>query len=208
MYRRLAIPAFLLASVLASPAGATIQRNVIVDCPLAGSGDNIDRGFYYENWPGGALEAVEVVYYASDPGNYEMGLTVRLGAYNEEILDVDGASFNSSDGTTLFVFDTGTIPPGSTLAFTHTLFDAPEPDSTVSYDSGPCGLGNQPCALCPNLFETTDTSPPLSSVRRGGVGVVISAPEPTWGMAASAALGALISLARSRPAGRSAAKRA
>ncbi len=198
MYRRLAIPAFLLTGLLAGAAHATIGRNVIVDCPLAGGGDSIDRGFFYEKWPGGALEAVEVVYYGSDPGNYEMGLTVRLGAFDEEILDVDGASFNSSDGTTIFLFDTGTIPAGSTLAFTHTLFDAPEPDSTVFYDSGPCDLGNQPCAQCPNLFETSDTTPPLSTVRRGGVGVVISAPEPTWGLAASAALGALMTLSRSR----------
>jgi hypothetical protein len=77
----------------------------------------------------------------------------------------------------------------------------------VAYDSGPCGLGNQPCAQCPNVFETTDTTPPLSSVRRGGVGVVITAPEPTWGVTASAALGTLMTLVRSRRSGRFAAQR-
>jgi hypothetical protein len=70
------------------------------------------------------------------------------------------------------------VTPGSIVTFSQSIVSGP---SVLFYDTGPCaGFGG--CNSCPGVVETEDTTPPLSTARRGSVGVTIT------GTAAAAAI--------------------
>ena len=172
MARPLSRVRLLLVSVVAVFTSAAVSAQVVVSCPLSGTGDQVDRGFYVQNYAGSTLGTVQLAYFTDGTaGTYTISLTARVGAYDGPILGTQTMTANLPAGATTHTFDFGGVPvtPGSTLAFTQVAVSAP---GIAFYDVGPCNFG--PCTSCPNVFETEDTTPPLSTFRRNSVGLTIT----------------------------------
>ncbi|MEO8487207.1 MAG: hypothetical protein ABI585_12815 [Betaproteobacteria bacterium] len=137
----------------------------IVDCTFgAGGGDILDRGFYVSNYPGTSIDKVAIAHHSSVSGERTISLTLRLDSYNGTFLSV--ASVTRTIGTiaSLSVFDFGHIPvaSGSRITFSQAVIAG---NSSVTYNVG--------VAPCTGITQTEDTAPPLSSVRRTTVGLLI-----------------------------------
>lgn len=172
----------MLASWGAVPASAQV-----LSCPTSGSGgDNLDRGFYVENYTAGSIGTVELTYTGGASGTYMLTLTMHDGSYSGTVLGSSTVSADLSDSTgTLVTFDFGgvAVPSGHTVAFVQTLVSGPS--GFAFFDTGPCDLSDTTCTSCPNVVETNGTSAPLDTFRRGSVGLAITAgaepPVPTQG---------------------------
>ena len=162
----------LMAVGFASAAGAAEQ--ITVSCPFNGDpGDNVSRGFYVSNYPGHTLGRVQLGYQGTVPGVYRIGLTARRGTYDgPQLGETQWITLDlGSSGETFGVFDFNGVPvtPGGRITFTHT-FQGPA-GGALHYDTG-----SGPCI---NVTQTNGTTPPLDSVRRNTVGVLISSFEPS-----------------------------
>jgi len=160
----LAVAVLLLAVSPLLAATANVNS-----CPFSGSGDFITRGFYLQNFSANNLGTVTLAYTADVAGSYMITLTAHSGAFNGPLVGTPKtANVSLTPGTmtpVTFDFAGAPVTAGSTLAFTQS-----SPSSNVFYDVGPCNTGVS-CASCPGVVETTDTTPPLSTFRRGSVGV-------------------------------------
>jgi hypothetical protein len=141
----------------------------VVSCPFSGTGDSIDRGFYLQSFSANNLGTVTLAYTTTDPaGTFSITLVAHAGSYSGALVGVpQTVTANLSPGLmTPVTFDFGGAPvaPGTTLAFTQSAASG-----NVFYDVGPCNTGS--CSACPGVVETADTAPPLSTFRRGSVGV-------------------------------------
>jgi hypothetical protein len=181
---------WVACALLLAVSGAA--RAQIVSCPTGACGDQISRGFYVQNFAGSTLGTVQLSYCTNGTvGSYTVSLTVRSGAFNgPQVGTTQMATFSETGGAASFSFGNAAVTPGATLTFTQALVSGP-PGGVVFYDVGPCPFGA--CSSCPNVVETEDTTPPLSTFRRGSVGVTITGvpsapivPVPAlnfWGMA-------------------------
>ena len=154
-----------LALILPTIASAI----VIVSSPFSGSGgDLIERGFYVQNYAANSIASVELEYASFTAGSYVAALTARLGAYDGPVIGTATANFTltgSTSSETAVTYDLGgaLVPFGSTVTFSQTLISGP---GSLYYD-----VGVGPYA---GLFETEGTTPPLDTIRRNNVGVVIT----------------------------------
>jgi hypothetical protein len=205
----------LLFSIVITHPETVFADQTIVSCPDNASPtgwDYIDRGFYISSYPGTNLKTVTVDYKARPgfAGSYTITMTARSGSYSGSILGANTVTVNLSDSSfTQVTFDFGgvSVPNGSIVTFTQSLVSGP-PSGDVGYNYGTCGLGDQTCNSCPGVIETDDTVAPLSTFRRGSVGVTIAqstvSAVPTmteWGMIifmVLAGLGAVYYMRRQR----------
>ena len=154
---------------------------VLVDSPPGqGAGDLIFRGFYLPSFPGSALAQVRLFFSADVAGIYTLALTVRSGSYSGSVIGTSATSVALPADRTVFVpadfnFPTLPVSSGSVVTFSITLVSAP-PGAVVDqpfYGVSACGLGIPGCTAGGPTVETDDTTPPLSTFRRDGVGVRI-----------------------------------
>ncbi|HUC84498.1 MAG TPA: right-handed parallel beta-helix repeat-containing protein [Candidatus Acidoferrales bacterium] len=155
----------------------------LVSCAANGSGgDLVTRGFYVPDYPGITVDTVTLHFSASVSGFYWLDLTVTTGAYNgtfvgfdEELVYLDG---NVNDEVALTFSPSATVVKGSTVCFAVGI--AAGPSSDVYFDIG---------SGCSSVIETQDTTPPLSTFRRDGMGVLITGEEgtvtPGWSIQAA-----------------------
>lgn len=168
-------PAVALAAGLVLALFAPAAGGQVLSCPLGGGGDQVTRGFYVTNYVGSTLGTVHLTYYTNGTaGAYTISLTARSTTYAGALIGTKQVIISPSDSSgTEAVFDFGGTPvvPGSTVTFAQSVVDAPA-GGVLFYDTGTCGLG-APCGTCPNVFETEDTTPPLSTLRRDSIGLTI-----------------------------------
>jgi hypothetical protein len=192
----------LLGLVLSLPARADLT------CPAGPIvfSEQTFYGFYVAQLDGTALDSVTLRYFPVGPPTdpFVVTLTARLGAYDGAVIGspVTRSFFTPiPPGPISVTFDFGgaPVPPGSRVTFTQAVVATPL-GGTLSFDPGPCAVGDASCASCPLFTETEDTTPPLSTFRRRSVaativtsGTATPAAVPALGFAGSAAL--LIGLA-------------
>ena len=156
----LAVAALVLFGV--SRADAT----VIVDCKFANIPFFVTRGFYVDNFPGDTLGTVTVWHSAAAAGQRTIVMSARLSSYtgtligNAQVTKVVGTEEEKT------VFDFGDIPvtAGSRIVFSQAVIAG---NATAVYYDG----GDDNCA---GVKMTEDTTPPLSSLHRNSVAVVIT----------------------------------
>ena len=198
--------AFRLGVVFAVAVGAAAPAvgATIVSCPnSAGGGDQVDRGFYVQSYNGSTLDTVAVTFSTGGAaGSYSVSMTAHAGAYNGPAIGTtQTANFTQTGGLATYNFGSAPVVPGSTVAFVMVLTSSPA-GGVAFYDVGTCGLGDPNCNTCPGVFETEDTAAPLSTFRRGSVGVVITGqaaaaaglPVPALTPGALAALGVALAV--------------
>jgi hypothetical protein len=165
----------VLAIVLALSSTQNVSaQTVIVSCPFASvfNADSIDRGFYIAPYPGETLGTVHVQYlrWTGGTGVYTVVMTARVGAYDGPIIGSQTVTVSlSSTAWTDVTFNFGGAPvaKGSTVTFTQVQTAGPIPDD-VLYN-----IGNT-SPPCPAVFETEDTTPPLSTFLGHTVGLEIT----------------------------------
>jgi hypothetical protein len=164
----------LAATLWLSPPAAA---DVLYDCgPLANGGDQVYRGFYIEGFNGVSLATVTLKYYALTAGSYTITLTAHDGTYDGALIGSVDVTFTEPGGTQVFDFQNAPVSAGATIAFAQTVVSQPE-GSTIYYDTGPCA--DLECDSCPGIYETNDTTPPLSTLRRRGMGVTVTGQSNT-----------------------------
>jgi hypothetical protein len=143
----------------------------VVSCPFSGAGDFLTRGFYLQSYAANNLGTVTLAYTTDTAGTFTVTLTPHSTAFNGSVVGTpQSATVSLTPGTmtpVTFNFGGAPVTPGTTLAFTQTATGG---SGTVFYDAGPCDVGAS-CSSCPGVVETADTAPPLSTFRRGSVGV-------------------------------------
>ena len=144
-------------------------ETVVFSIPFQGSGgDQLIRGFYLSDYGGANLSAVTLGYSASAAGNYETSLTARLDSYDGPIIGSSQTiltSLDSSPTPVTYDFRGSPVPTGSLVTFTQGLISGP---GVVFYDTG------MPVPSPSGITQTDGTTPPLDTVRRNRVGVVIT----------------------------------
>ena len=156
----------LLAGLLCptSPAAA----EVLLSCPGGAGGDWNIHGFYVPEYPGVTLDSARLRLSASAsyPGTYMVMLTVRSDSYDGAILgfatNTVSLSFASPQYATFSFPSLPTVKNGR-LCFILTVLSGPA--ANVYYDVG---------GGCPEVVETTDTVPPLSTFNRYGVNLQLT----------------------------------
>jgi hypothetical protein len=185
--RALWVAASIVTAVVPLGAGAA---DLLYSCPTVGvTGDFFDRGFYIESYSGLTLGVVTLTYYTNGvEGSYTVSLTAHQGTYDGPVLGTAEVTFDQTGGMMSFDFHDVPINSTMTIAFVQALVNGP--DTFVYYNAGPCDFALD-CASCPGIVETEDTTPPLSSFRRGSVGLTVSgraitpvAPDSWGGMKA------------------------
>lgn len=162
--------AIVFASVLALFGMSRSEAAYTVDCPFnGGGGDNVDRGFYVDDYPGRSLDTVTLRHRSSTAGSRTIQLTARLDSYNGTIIGTASVTHTIDSNGSKSVFDFGnvSVTPGSRITFAQTVTAG---NTAVTFD-----VGAEPCA---NVTETDGTLAPLDTFRRSSIGVVITgAPE-------------------------------
>lgn len=154
----------------------------LVSCPFraSGGGDNLSRGFYVQNYPGTNLGSVQIAYWTDVAGSYAISMTARDGTYDgpmigaTRIVTVDLPA--STYITTTFDFGGAFVTSGTTVTFLQGKVSGPGP---AYYNTGPCGF-DLDCTICPGVYQTEDSMPPLDIIRRRSVAVTVVQVEQTW----------------------------
>jgi len=144
----------------------------LYSCAFNGTGgDNLNRGFYVENFPGERLDRVTLQYYPAAAGLYELELTAREGSFDGRLIGSRTVSFNSSGSSDVerqtYDFGGATVSQGAIVTFSHEIVRQPG-GAGISYDTASDTGG------CPDIVQTNGTTPPLDSMRRGSVGLQIT----------------------------------
>ncbi len=149
----------------------------LIECAPSGGGDQIDRGFYVPNYPGSTLSEV-TLYFSSDvAGSYTFRLTALDSSYDGTVIGSDTATVMLSGDTNVnspAIFSLrAPVDPGTLIAFKIELVSGPAGSISQFYSVGSCGF-DWGCSTPCSAIETEDTTPPLSTFRRRGIGVRIT----------------------------------
>ena len=164
MVSRMVSVALVVLAVLVLPTRAAAQS---ISCPENGTGgDQVTRGFYIQNFPGTTLGTVRLKYFGGGDGSYTVSLTARTGAYDGAIVGTVQQTFNISGNSPQVTYDFGNAATtqGAVLTFSQSLISSP--GGVAFYDTG--------TGPCPGVVQTNGTTPPLDSVRRDSVGLLIT----------------------------------
>jgi hypothetical protein len=146
------------------------DQSLLIGCPLikGSGGDLYYRGFYVPDYQGVNLSLVGLYFSAITPGTYTFSLTAREGSYSGRLLGTSTSSATLSDDitdfrATYFSFNQDpTVTPGSYVTFS---INVTGPGTSVYY-------ATSTDSDCP-VVQTNDITPPLSTVRRNGIAVLI-----------------------------------
>ena len=175
MSRTVFTAACCLLLLVATQGQASAQQ--IISCPISGHpGDLLFRGFYVQNYPGTNLGVVTLTYSANVAGTYTISLTARSGSYSGAVIGLPQTVtvdlFPSVSTPVMFNFAGAPVTQGTLVTFSQTQVSGP-PGGDAFFDVGPCDF-NPACQSCPGVVETENQTPPLSTFRRGSVGVTIT----------------------------------
>lgn len=161
--------------VSANGAAPDAPNRAVVSCPFSATGgdDRLWRSFCIQPYPATTLGRVRLFYTTNLTGTCSVALTARADSY-------DGPLIGTAPPVTLELpaggyvagtFDFGDAPvvAGSTVAFTQEQIGGEDP---VYYNAGPCGY-DLDCTMCPGVYQTGTSDPPLGSIRRRSVAVIV-----------------------------------
>jgi hypothetical protein len=176
----------LAALLIGCPTPA--HADVLYSCTDTGSGDGIWNGFYVEDYNGETLGTVTLSYHTNhDVGTYVVSLTAHEGSFDGPVIGTAEVTFDESGlPEAVFDFHDTEVNSGVTIAFVQHLESGPQP-ATVYYYVGTCLEHDEDCTACLGFYETDDYQPPLSTVKRRGLDIIITGQattpvEPmTWG---------------------------
>jgi len=177
--------AALLSGLMFLMAAAS-QASVLYSCPGGAGGDFNSEGFYMPSYPGVTLDSATLKLLGEKAGTYQVSLTVRSNAYNGPVLGVSTVTItlNPASGamvSTTFPFASVPMPKGGLVCFILSVVAGQS--SRIYYDVGPVSGG------CPEVIETQDTTPPLSTFRRYGVALTLTGAlgtiTPGWSIQAA-----------------------
>lgn len=170
---------FTAATCLLFLAGTQGQASAqqLISCPVSGpAGDLLFRGFYVQSYPGTNLGTVTLTYTTHVAGTYTISLTARSESYSGAVIGTpQTAAVNLSPSTNTpvtFNFGGALVAQSTIVTFSQTQVSGP-PGGSAFFDVGPCDF-SPTCQSCPGVIETEDQTPPLSTFRRGSVGVTIT----------------------------------
>jgi hypothetical protein len=151
------------------------SHQTLIICPFIPNGgdDDLDRGFYVQDYPGRNLGTVQVVYWTRDSGQYSVSMTARAGAYGGPIIGMQTIVVDliaSTYVTATYDFGGAPVIPGTTVAFVQDQVGGP---GLVYYNTGPCGYELE-CTACVGVYQTYGTTPPLDTPNRRSVAVTIT----------------------------------
>jgi len=165
---------------------ATSHASVLYSCPGGAGDDFSSRGFYMPSYPGITLDSATLKLLGYSPGTYQVSLTVRSNTYNGPVLGVSTVTvaLNALPGAKVsatFPFASVPMPKGGVVCFILGVVSGPYPN--IYYDTSAFAGG------CPEVIETEDTTPPLSTFRRYGVNLTLTGAlgtiTPGWSIQAA-----------------------
>lgn len=147
----------------------------LYDCPAGpGIGDQVTRGFYLEDFPDDGLGRVRLTYSGDTVGRYVVELIARQGQYDGAIVGAEAVAIDVGDTNdefpVTFDFRNAPVGMGTDITFTHRLRQKPDEDARLFYDIGD--------AACSGVTQTNGTNPPLDTVRRDRVGILVIPSDP------------------------------
>jgi hypothetical protein len=147
----------------------------LLTCGFQPGGDLISRGVHIPSFPGSALSQVDLFVSANVAGDYTLELAAFAGGYDGPVIGTSSATVAlSGDGfdnlRTAFLFPSPAVVPSSTVAFRITQQAGPA--ASIFYATGDASPD------CSQIVETDDTSPPLSTQRRIGMGMEVQGRAP------------------------------
>jgi hypothetical protein len=170
-------------------ATGTSSLMTIADCaPSNGAGDDLSRGFYYPNAGNNRISRLGTVTLymssndqASTPTPYTVRMTARSGSFGGSVIGTADAQVafrgTSSQNTPVnFVFSNSAVPSNAAVAFSlQILSSGPGARGGVTFNTGPCGLGDSRCKTsCPVIETSNTTGTDLTAIfRRKGCGIRI-----------------------------------
>lgn len=129
-------------------------------------GDNINRAFYIESFPGFTLDQVYLFFDTSGPGFAEYTLTARSNNFGGSVLGEAQASYDFLDSNSpspiLFDFRRTLVSAGQRITFEIDQISGPSTFFSTSANAG-----------CP-IIQTEDNDPPLSMFRRDGITAIVT----------------------------------
>jgi hypothetical protein len=165
-----------------SATGGSTSTTLMNCLPTNGSSDDLSFPFYMKR-PGKTLSQVTVYLSSNDPrpapSQYTIQLIVGADSYGstlatstQTVLLVGSSSQNLA---TNFTFPNTALGTAQNITFRFNVTSNPT-GARLTYNTGPCGLGNTKCnslpQSCSTVSETSGTIPlPLSTFRRKGVAV-------------------------------------
>ena len=169
-----AVGAISIAIGACSDSNGPGKPNVdLVSCPPSTTGgDNLTRAFYIDSFPGSSLKSVTSYFSAVGTGDRTVALTARDGAFDGVVIGSDTVIISAVDGDTNIAatFDLGgnAVTLGSTVTF---AYDAIADTSGVLFMET-----TTTNASCP-VVQTEGAAPPLDTVRRLGLPILIRGKE-------------------------------
>lgn len=157
---------YVLTMLLLGLQAVNVQAEILYDCPFSATfgGDFINRGFYVDNYPGSTLDTVELQLQALSSGNFTVTLTAFDSVFDGQLIGTAQVSqlMDTSPTNLTFDFSSAAVSPGATVAFRISAVGG-----SMYYD---VGLGS----TCTDVTQTNGTAPPLDTVRRSTVGLLIT----------------------------------
>ena len=157
------VPGLLVAGSLLARLEAS-GATPLFTCPYGGGGYSSVGGFYMPSYPGLSLDSATLQLFTFNPGTFQLALTVRSNAYDGPILGTSSLTIvlSGSVSPATFAFPSVRISKGSRVCF------------IVSVVSGPASFVYVGTGTCPEVIETQDTTPPLSTARPYGKALVLT----------------------------------
>ncbi len=174
----------IIISVCLCAAPLQLFADELVNCLLGdgiGGGDNLNRGFYIDIYPGFSLDRAYLFFNVSQPGEGVYQLTARSNTFDGEVIGVAEASYtfsgNGEPVPMLFDFNRAPVANGQRITFAFSQLSGPSTFFSVAIHSDDCPI-----------IETSDTSPPLGtndSFRDGIAAIITGASEALTASVAS-----------------------
>jgi hypothetical protein len=167
-----------------SATGTSTSTTLLNCAPTSGSGDDLTIPFSAKR-PGKTLKQVTLYLSSNDPHNAPTAYTIQLIAgadsygstlaTSTQTVLLNGAS--SQNAATNFIFPSTALGNAQNITFRFNVVSNPT-GARLTYNTGPCGLGNTKCTAlpqaCSTVTETSSTTPlPLSIFRRKGVALKV-----------------------------------
>ncbi len=153
--------------------GTGLSSKILINYPIhsSSSGDNLNRAFYITDYPGTSLSKVTLYFSSTTSEAYTIQLQALNSTFDGTLIGQATASFSSSTSiydhkAATFNFNNTPVTKGQIVAFKL---------SKVSGGSGSvyfCTIGDTG-STATKVFETEDTTPPLSTLRRRAIAIKV-----------------------------------
>lgn len=163
-----------LAAICLSMASYVSAAEELINCLSGdgiGGGDNLDRAFLIDIYPGFSLDKVYLFFISNEAGEGVYELIARDNTFDGDIIGIAEASYtfsgNGEPVPILFDFQRANVSNGQRVTFEFNQLSGPNTFFSIIV----AGDGTGPC----DIIETSGTTPPISTPRanRDGITAII-----------------------------------